>query len=271
MALSVFAFAGCDGNRMPDGVYELDRLYINGQQVGEDNPFFIGFAAMPFEVKNNGTEMTIIVLGVPMTAEIRIRNGYIEQRHPELTNGRWGREDGSAAADFVSSRFEDGEIVLRVGAASPMTLGAGSLKIVFAIPQAEARPPSDNNNQNNQTIDIEQLFGRWNLTQITHNPGNVTQTPQSLDWIFDYHITLNDDNTFSEINFWNWNVHTGTWALNGNTLTLTRQTGTTPLGGYAFVSIRNISLSSDTNTMTMTYTRFIYGMTFSYSSILIRA
>ena len=117
-----------------------------------------------------------------------------------------------------------------------------------------------------QAPEQDQLVGRWNLTRI--ETGGLpreqsdlrVQEPGSSFWASGYFIEFDADGNFSEIDFWNWRgttvISSGTFALDGNDLTLTRTggvaAGTMP---YRFVGDRRVGISSDGNTLTMTYTR----------------
>jgi len=108
----------------------------------------------------------------------------------------------------------------------------------------------------------EQLTGRWNLTQTqyrgsgflasatTHRPG--TTTPPG--WTGGYFISFDADGSFSEQNFWNFALTTlnGTFELNDRNLTLTTSGSQ---GEWVFVGDRQVGISNDGNTLTMTYTR----------------
>ena len=108
--------------------------------------------------------------------------------------------------------------------------------------------------------DRAQLVGRWQLTQTRYR-GNIgsgrTFAPGSTahpGWSGGYFIEFFENGTFSEQNFWNLDGTrlSGTFILEGNSLKLTT-TGTQD--EWEFVGTRHVGISSDGNTLTMTYTR----------------
>jgi len=133
----------------------------------------------------------------------------------------------------------------------------------------------------------DQLNGRWNLTRI------VTEGMPPADaylriiqnghmyWTGDYFIEFDEDGNFSELDFWNWfdfdvTVSYGTFELSGNNLTLTRAGGIAPASmEYGFLGNRFVGISSDGNTLTISYRRsqgnyggrnnnfWVYTMTFT--------
>ena len=113
------------------------------------------------------------------------------------------------------------------------------------------------------TPTVEELTGRWELTETrhrgaiggpifatTHRPG-ATAWP---GWTGGYFIEFGADGTFSEQNFWNFDLSTltGTFVLDGRDLTLTTSGRR---GDWVFVGDRRIGISRDGNTLTMVYRR----------------
>ena len=105
-----------------------------------------------------------------------------------------------------------------------------------------------------------QLYGRWELTRTVHRGASSgTFTPGHPNWSGSYHITFEENGEFTELNFWNFTLagflHEigGTWSIDGRALVLQRTQG--QVGIYSFISERRLGISSDGNTLSMTYSR----------------
>ena len=111
-----------------------------------------------------------------------------------------------------------------------------------------------------------ELLGNWVLIETTHRSGQAsglmacfnsgaTHRPGTNTWpgwAGGYFIAFREDGTFSEQNFWNFDLTTlnGTFTLDGQNLHLMTHMAQPT---FVFVASRQISISG--NTLTMTYTR----------------
>jgi len=257
LAASSMAMFGCalfGGNTLADGVYHVDRVYINGTEIDSNHTHWITLTAMHFEV--SGSNLGIFLLGSRLiTVEHRITSGYIEQRSPQMHNNQWIRENGSAASGHNSLRAESREIVMRHGMLSEVgRLVNGSVSVFFSLNATapETTPPPETGTGVAPTQ--EQLLGKWYLnTQWTSGIFGTSRPGDAL-WVGGYFIEFNEDGTFSEVNFWNHlNTVSGTWTLSGSTLTLTRLTGSD--GGLTFIGTRTLEINAEGSELIMIYSR----------------
>ena len=122
---AVFNLSACGlFDSLEDGVYVVDRIYLNGSLVGENHAIRRDLAAANAQWAIDGRNATFshpLIPGFPpiqaqsSTVEYRIREGYFEQRSEELTNNLWTRENGSRQSAYTSTRVENNEIVIRYG------------------------------------------------------------------------------------------------------------------------------------------------------------
>jgi len=135
--ISVMALAGCglfSSTTLEDGVYRIDRIYINGERITSAHTHWAALNSSQWTIEGNQATLTITPPGLPSsstTIDHRIRGGYLEQRHTTYTAGRWTRENGSAASEFVSTRVENGEIVVRYGSPSALAIFFGGRVYIY--------------------------------------------------------------------------------------------------------------------------------------------
>ena len=107
---------GCFGpsvSYLDNGTYTLNRTYLGDTRLTQGTEFD-QVRDVTWRVEGRYIFVTNPV--IPITdwqIRHRIVDGYLEQR--ELVSGsQWIRENGSAASGFVSTRVENGEIVMRL-------------------------------------------------------------------------------------------------------------------------------------------------------------
>jgi len=120
------------------------------------------------------------------------------------------------------------------------------------------------------TPTAEQLHGRWEMTEI-HTTGVGRHTENSAEWSFGYFVNFDANGNFKEKDYWNYEGETtATWALDGNTLTLTNPTQ--PAGAwFVFVGTRTVQITEDGQSLRITYKRTQSGSTWTYTQTYVRA
>ncbi|MCL2587715.1 MAG: hypothetical protein FWE31_05820 [Firmicutes bacterium] len=114
-------------------------------------------------------------------------------------------------------------------------------------------------------IERADLVGRWNLTQTRHNPGGTIRPGDAL-WLGEYFIEFREDGTFTEVHFWGVMEVSGTWVVEGNTVTLT-VVGHTPAMWAGAERTARISGS----TLTLEYRNQFLGQNIRYTHTFARA
>lgn len=272
LSLSVVGFAcALSSSTLADGTYRIDRIYVNGNRITETHALWAGLNTSYFVV--NGSSLTInveAVMTLSMTVQHRVRGGYLEQRHAMYTNNQWIRENGTAPSGFVSSRVENGEIVMRHGTASQLGIASGG-RVYFFYNRNVTAPDDNNGNEDGDTSYLEQLLGRWYLhVQYTTPQFGYTRPGDAL-WMGEYFIEFNADRTFTELNFWHYPFEvSGAFTIDGLRITLATNS---PTGGITFVPTRTIEFSQDTHgapILTMRYTRVGVPTTLNYTNTFMR-
>ena len=138
----ILAVTRCLYNRPPikEGFYTVDRVYIDGTQVEENHQVFTRLPAARATWRIESKRATVSAPALPgasiwrpelqsfrLTADIRVRRGYIEQRRLK----DWIRENGSAASKFVSTRIEKRQIIIRYGERSDTGIHFGGSVYVY--------------------------------------------------------------------------------------------------------------------------------------------
>ncbi|MCL2370500.1 MAG: hypothetical protein FWC80_04665 [Firmicutes bacterium] len=152
----VFPIQACYiGNNLADGVYVPYRIYIDGEEIVKECDFeWATLQSMFGQLMIEGNRMMFVtpLREYPISAQTRIRSGYIEQRSPDFNNNRWGRENGSSASNWVSTRAERGQIVIRLGEKSEMGQIFGGRVYVFYSNEVELPPATLEFRINGETV-----------------------------------------------------------------------------------------------------------------------
>jgi len=134
------------GDSLENGTYNVDRVYINGNVVGSGHRVFSELAGAVGTWVIDGNQATFSHRSLPgfsansLTVEFRVRGGFLEQRCANLTNNMWIRENGSAASAYISTRVEDGQIVVRFGEESdPGRRFGGRVYIFYTLAVASEK------------------------------------------------------------------------------------------------------------------------------------
>jgi len=107
-------FSACRIDELADGRYIVNRIYIDGQRVGDGHRVFetLPLASANWFIDTGDRSAVFVQSGNQTHMDIRVRDGYLEQRG-DHTDNNWTREDGTIGSSFVSTRVEGGWIVIR--------------------------------------------------------------------------------------------------------------------------------------------------------------